>query len=351
MRIEQYELYDFLMDDSFRAGVENPDGPESIEWNLILEAYPGKKILAQEAALIIQSSQYQDLQFSEKETTALWREIRRDTYEAKQKKVESPVETSTIRWRWLLRAAIVFIPLFALILMLRFSEEASQAAEETSIVQVEKQTQDGQKLQITFSDGTQVKLNADTKLTYTDPFAPEQREVFLEGEAFFDVTPDPDRPFIVHTGNLSTKVLGTSFNIRTYPEEDAIQVAVVTGKVMVANNHTDSSLDDDHTVVLQPSEMATYDKRSLITRVASVNIDRITAWNQDILVFDNARFDEVVEQLERWYGVEFEILRQEPIKKGFDGSFQHKSLEHVLEGISYTSDFEYEIHGDTVFIR
>ena len=351
MHIEDYELYDFLMDDSFRAGVEEPDGPESQEWRLILETYPDKQALAQEATLIIRSAQYRDLQFNEKETRSLWSEIRRNTYETDHKPVKNSIIASGSRWRWLFRAAIILIPLVATALLIYFTQDAPSVVEQPQITQVEKQTQIGQKLQITFSDGTQVKLNADSKLTYTQPFDPEQREVYLEGEAFFEVTPDPDRPFLVHTGNVTTKVLGTSFNIRTYPEEAAIQVAVVTGKVMVENNHPDSSLDTGQTVILQPSEMATYDKQSLITKVVSVDIEQITAWNQDILAFHNASFAEVVEQLERWYGVEFKILRSEPIKKGFDGSFQNKSLEHVLDGISYTSDFQYEIQGDTVLIR
>lgn len=347
LNIEQYELYDFLMDESFRLGVKDPDGPEGHEWKLILETYPEKKSLAEEAAIIIESAQYRDLRFSKQEVRTLWSEIRADTF-AREKVSERKIDKSSgTKWRWLLRAAVIILPLVAVSLVVYFSQHTQPSVVETPVAHIEKRTQNGQKLQITFSDGTQVKLNADSKLTYNHPFAPEQREVYLEGEAFFEVTPDPNRPFIVHTGNISTKVLGTSFNIRTYPDEESIEVAVVTGKVMVANNDTMTN----HSVVLQPSEMATYDRRSLITKVASVDIERITAWNQDILVFDNARFDEVVDQLERWYGVEFRVLRQEPIKKGFDGSFQHKSLEHVLEGISYTSDFKYEIKGDIVFIR
>lgn len=348
MNIEHYELYDFLMDESFRAWAADADSSETDDWALTLEAYPEKQQIARQAVLLIRSSQYRDLRFSAGEKQELWDDIRKNATANLMK----PVQVTKRRWvptgKWFLRAAAVVVPLLIGILWLRTASENREGVTAAPATRIEKQTQDGQKLQITFSDGTQVKLNADSKLTYTHPFASEQREVFLEGEAFFQVTPDPDRPFVVRTGRLSTRVLGTSFNIRTYPEEDAVQVAVVTGKVMVEQ---ESAADTSQTVVLQPSEMATYDKRSLITQVTPADISRITAWNQDILEFNNARFEEVVEQLERWYGVKFRIMRTEAIKKGFDGRFQNKSLEHVLEGISYTSGFQYKIQGDTVFIH
>ena len=188
-------------------------------------------------------------------------------------------------------------------------------------------------------------------MVYARPFAQDVREVYLEGEAFFDVAPNPDRPFIVRTGNISTKVLGTSFNIRTYPEEEAVKVAVVTGKVMVESKTEAKDQQANQPILLKPSEMVTYDKKKLTAEVAPIDIENIIAWNNDILIFNNARFSEVVDQLERWYGVEFKIQRGEPIKKGFSGVFENQSLEYVLEGISYTSDFQYELHGNTVIIK
>jgi len=349
MSIEQYELYDFLTDDSFRKWAENPNSREGNLWQAILDTHPEKKYLAETAKNIIQSGQYKDLDFEADETRALWEQIRKDTFGKKQIDIKS--KRTNWNWTFLYRAAAIIIPFVAVAIFALYNQSEPKPEPQPVTEQLEKRTQKGQKLQITFTDGTRVKLNADSRLTYPRPFAADTREVYLEGEAFFDVAPHPDRPFIVHTGNISTRVLGTSFNVRTYPDDEAVKVAVVTGKVMVESKTESEGKPSLQPIYLLPSEMVTYDKKKLTANVSPIDIDKIIAWNKDILIFNNARFSEVVDQLERWYGVEFIINRKTPIKKGFSGTFESQSLEYVLEGISYTSDFKYEIQGNTVIIK
>ncbi len=349
MSIEQYELYDFLTDDSFRKWAENPNSREGNLWQTILDAHPEKKYLAETAKNIIQSGQYKDLDFEADETQALWEQIRNDTFGKKQIGIKS--KRTNWNWTFLYRAAAIIIPFVAGAIFALYNQSEPKPEPQPVAEQLEKRTQKGQKLQITFTDGTRVKLNADSRLTYPRTFAADTREVYLEGEAFFDVAPNPVRPFIVHTGNISTRVLGTSFNVRTYPEDEAVKVAVVTGKVMVESKTESKGKPSLQPIYLLPSEMVTYDKKKLTANVNPIDIDKIIAWNKDILIFNNARFSEVVDQLERWYGVEFIINRKAPIKKGFSGTFESQSLEYVLEGISYTSDFKYKIQGNTVIIK
>jgi ferric-dicitrate binding protein FerR (iron transport regulator) len=216
---------------------------------------------------------------------------------------------------------------------------------------VEKYNPKGQKLQITFTDGTKVKLNSDTKISYKKHFDPEKREVYLEGEAFFEVTKDSNRPFIVNTGNLSTRVLGTSFNIRAYPEEQNIQVAVSTGLVAVEDHSIVAQNPDNTSIILSPDEMADYNIAQKYSKVRTIDIDKITSWSNGVLVFDDPTFDEVVYTLERWYGVEFKFERSKPVLKGYRVEHKNESLPKVLEGISFASRFEYEIVGNTVIIR
>lgn len=346
MGIEEYELYDFLADESFRKWAENSDAAEGDLWQTMLRIHPEKKYLAEAAKQIIRSGEYKDLSLEKAETHALWKQIRKDALE--ENRVSKPKKKG---WNLMLRVAAVIVPLIAIGFFFLFSSPEPAPVPQPQAEKLEKRTQKGQKLQITFSDGTKVKLNADSKLIFERPFAPHLREVYLEGEAYFDVAHNPDRPFVVQTGNISTKVLGTSFNIRTYPEDDVVKVAVVTGKVLVEGKNEAKDQSVAQSILIEPSEMVTYDKKKLTAEVASINIDEIVAWNKDILIFNNARFSEVVDQLERWYGVEFKMERKTPIKKGFRGTFENKSLEHVLNGISYTSDFQYELRGNTVIIK
>lgn len=350
MSIEEYELYDFLADESFRNWANNTEIVEGDLWQAILAAHPEKKYLADVAKNIIRSGQYRDISFEKAEIHTLWEQIKKDSFEEKKVYPSNP-KSKKRGWNFLIRAVAIIIPFVVVSLFVLLSRRESLPTPPSQTEQVEKRTQKGQKLEITFTDGTRVKLNADSRLIYAHPFAEDMREVYLEGEAFFDVAPNPDRPFIVHTGNLFTKVLGTSFNIRTYPEEDAIKVSVVSGSVMVESKTEAKDQEANQPILLKPSEMVTYDKKKFTTEVAPIDIENIIAWNNDILIFNNARFSEVVDQLERWYGVEFEIERKAPIKKGFSGTFENQSLEYVLEGISYTSDFEYELQGNTVIIK
>lgn len=350
MSIEEYELYDFLADESFIKWAKNTGAAEGDLWQAILDAHPEKKYLAEIAKNIIRAGQYKDLSFAKSETHALWEQIRKDSF-GKKSVHEAIPKKKNRGWNLMIRVAAVVVPLVAAVFFALFSHPDPIPAPQSQVEKLEKRTQKGQKLQITFTDGSRVKLNADSKLTYNRPFAEDVREVYLEGEAFFDVAPNPERPFIVHTGNISTKVLGTSFNVRTYPEEDVVKVAVVTGKVMVDSKTETKDQPANQPILLKPSEMVTYDKKKLTAEVASTDIEKVTAWNNDILIFNNAGFSEVIGQLERWYGVEFKIERTTPVKKGFSGTFESQSLEYVLEGISYTSDFQYELQGNTVIIK
>ncbi|MEN7550309.1 FecR domain-containing protein [Rapidithrix thailandica] len=205
----------------------------------------------------------------------------------------------------------------------------------------------GRKSMITLPDSSVVWLNASSKLTFPQKFVNNERIVQLEGEAFFEVAKDSLRPFIVKAGGVQSRVLGTSFNVRAYPGEHEVSVAVCTGKVEVSP--ADIAMEDSF--VLMPAEMASYHKTRLIAQKSSFDLEMITGWKDGIIQFREATFYEVVEQLERWYGVEFVIYRKAPIKKGFNGRFKNQSLEVVLEGIGFASDFSYQIKGNKVIIR
>lgn len=223
-------------------------------------------------------------------------------------------------------------------------------ADQALVMEV-KSNPKGQKSTLILRDGTHVKLNADSELSFPEVFEDDQRIVHLKGEAFFEVTRDVNRPFTVVTENISTTALGTSFNVKAFPNQKDIEIILATGKVNVANTESDST-DKIQSVILEPSYRATFSKVSKGLIKDSINMKEKLAWKDGVLLFHDASLIEMKEKLERWYNVE--IVVRNPAKLGnrqFTGSFDNESLKNVMEGISFSSHFTYEIKGRKVFIN
>ncbi len=209
----------------------------------------------------------------------------------------------------------------------------------------EKTTPKGAKITFKLSDGTKVNLNADSKLVYPAAFQEGKREVYLEGEAFFDVEENPEKPFVVHTGHIQTRVLGTTFNVKARPNEEMVQVALVTGAVSLYNAKS------AETLLLKPDQMATINKSNQKAVKTAYNTDLILGWKNQLLAFSNTDFDQVIETLENWYGVTVIVKRKERFAKGFTGKYKNKSLETVMRGLSFSYGFEYKISDKIVVIH
>lgn len=216
----------------------------------------------------------------------------------------------------------------------------SQPPEEEYII---KQTAKGEKLAFTLRDGTMIQLNAESTLKYKPS---SDREVFLEGEAFFDVARDTLHPFIIYTRSITTTVLGTSFNIKAFTNEDDIAVSVVSGKVKVEQQDTTQK----KTLHLTPGEQAVYNHQDTAFTKKKFEYQEAISWKDGRLYFKNARFAEVITTLERWYGVEIDVQRKN-IENGFSGSYTNRSLESVLEGMSFVLEFEYDINNKQITIK
>ena len=247
---------------------------------------------------------------------------------------------------WLKAAAtVVFVLGFSLIL---FKANNRTEVRPEFVTTVEKTNAPGQKSTFLLSDGTMVKLNSESTLTFPDKFIGTTREVQLNGEAFFEVAHNPNKPFIVRSGDISTTVLGTSFNVMAYPNEDILRVALLTGKVKI-NNHREGILKDRE-VTIEPGQMAVYKKRHSNVEVINNIPDEIIAWRDNILIFRDKAFIGMVKSLERWYGVNITIENPGSLDRKFSGKFEDRSLEYVLEVLSYNGEFDFEIQGKNILI-
>ena len=213
------------------------------------------------------------------------------------------------------------------------------------MTQVTKATKRGQRASITLSDGSIIKLNAESAITFAEKFDGDTREVSLTGEAFFEVKSNPEKPFIVKTGEISTTVLGTSFNIQAYPLEEEIAVTVATGKVLVEAHHPDS-MTGSQARTLTPDDQLTYHALTKTMMTQTVDTDHYLAWKNDEIRLDKTTLAEAAVILERWYDVKI-IFENEALKDCLiSGRYNSDKLTNILESIRYIKGISYRLEKD-----
>lgn len=204
----------------------------------------------------------------------------------------------------------------------------------------------GQRSTIVLADGSTVWLNAESKLRYPDKFSGGVRQVYLEGEAFFDVTKNPQVPFVIHLSDGIVRVVGTSFNIKAFKNENKVETSVVTGKVaFIAKGKNVSSKGDS--VLITPNLKAVYFKESKELIQLSTDSNEDKAWIDGTLIFKSTSFNEITKVLERTFGKKI-VFDNEGLKAcKLTATFANTSLDEVLELLSKTKDYTYkEIDGE-----
>ncbi|MGS2738321.1 FecR family protein [Sinomicrobium sp. M5D2P17] len=198
---------------------------------------------------------------------------------------------------------------------------------EQPVTQLVKTTEWGQKLSLTLTDGTEVRLNSGSTIKFPERFTGQSREVELTGEAFFNVAKNPDKPFIIKSNEVHTTVLGTSFNINTYPDNPEITVTVATGKVKVASQ--------DREVLLGPNEQGVFDRKSNRISKGKIDITNFIQWKDGIIHFEDTSLLKVVQVLECWYGVTFGFENEAIKNCHLTATYDNEILSVVLESIVY----------------
>lgn len=234
--------------------------------------------------------------------------------------------------------------------------------QETELVQQKQSnivmTRPGSRTRLVLPDGTTVLLNASSKLTYENDFREKERRVYLDGEAFFDVAKDESRPFIINTPAMSVKVLGTSFNVRSYTGDGKAEAVLIRGKIEVQ-------------VKNRPQErylLSSYEKLSLteppalkkpgreITAPKALTISSVNFWGQDSTVAETAWIDnrlifsgetlaDLAVRMERWFDVRITVTGTRLQQFRMTGSFRNETLEEALKAISLIAGCRYRLKG------
>ncbi len=205
----------------------------------------------------------------------------------------------------------------------------------------------GQRFKIKLSEGTWVWMNSGSKLRFPQHFASDSksREVFLEGEAFFNVTKNTQKPFIVTAENINIEVLGTRFNLSAYGSDDAITTTLVEGAVNVYETEIPKNR-----MRLAPSYQADFNKSTKNLGKQKVDTRLYTAWMQDKLIINDLTFPEILKKLERTHNVTFINKARHLNAAVFQGEFHNESVVSILNTIALSTPFSYEIEQNRITI-
>ncbi len=202
---------------------------------------------------------------------------------------------------------------------------------------------------IRLPDGTDVQLGSGSKLTYPADFRGKKREIKLEGQAFFDVIPDKEKPFVVHTPQMDVEALGTAFEIFTYSEDDFMEAILLDGKIKV-------SMADrkDTSFILTPNNKISYNKSDHKVILSQVNAGNYTSWRKGILSFENEKLSMIIPRLEQWYGRKIFMDKELNEVYKFTFKVRDESLERILYIMGESSPVRYKKSKDgdfTLFVN
>ena len=264
----QARVEDFLADEYFIEWVLHPNQESNHFWEQWLLSHPDKKKELERAKEFVSSVQYEsENELSDIEYASIFEQLAKANVSNTNRLVWLP--------RYTYRVAATVILLIASVFLFR---NIPNQMDEVRSNLLTATTEYGQKRTIRLSDGTMVTLNAGSKLEYPDVFIEDSRRVKLIGEAFFDVSRNPEQPFLIQSQKLTTRVLGTSFNVRSYPEESSVSVSVITGKVQIKSEEGEEEL-------LLPEDMGVYHKSSTSIAKMKFDEDQQIGWTKNMLIF------------------------------------------------------------------
>lgn len=348
---------DFILEDSFREYVQGTRLESVSYWDTWILEHPEKKEEADKAkkiliTLLSQKNKEIDADKNEALKILLAQVENQDTDLNKNQRQLQPLKRF-LRPLWAAAAAVIIFSVglaWVWYGLMNWNTAKKQKATYNEII-----VPIGEKSQVILSDGTHIWINSGSRFTYPLCFGKESREVSLEGEAYFDVTKG-EKTFTVNTHDASIQVLGTAFNVKSYPEDKKTQTTVVRGLVRVLSKERGTQ-----PVLIGPEQMAVIkdepentvkssDARDLRV-IDKVNTGVITSWKDQLLIFADETFEDIAIKMERWYNIKVTIADEDLKKQRYNGKFvNNETVYQVLEAIEVTTPIHYTIKEDEIII-
>lgn len=335
--------------------------PENIDPDLLIaficnETSPEESELVKEwmASSYENKARFEDLKYiwnatasafpqpAEVDTDKAWQKLsgRIEKYESEKLKVLQVKDPPTLFLRYALRAAAVLIPLVvAGYFLISYYSKPEMLSFSTSNLKSEK----------TLSDGTSITLNHNSQLQYSEEFNDNSREVSLLGEAFFKVSPNPEKPFIIHAGSVDVKVVGTAFNVNNYPDSSLIEVFVEEGKVMLYTVNLQGVKTDS--LLLEAGDAGIFDKKTNRLSKSSQVKGSELFWMNKTLIFNKTRLEEVFKLIEEKYDVQITITDPEINNLHLTTRFVDQPIDDVMKVIAESFHLKYSRNQSTIEIN
>lgn len=242
-------------------------------------------------------------------------------------------------------AAAILIVLTPLLIL--WQSGVLNLTSEKDIIQREVITKKGQFTRIRLADGTRVLLNAESEFAFPEQFTRDVREVWLEGEAFFEVKDNTEKPFRVHAGGALIEVLGTSFNVTAQPREaGVVKVVVSKGSVSLRGKEESS----ERAITIKESMMSSWSKSTGAKTAVEVDLRKQLAWTRGELIFERAPLEEVIPQLERRFNITITVEEKSILFRRLTASYHDESIDEIVHYISLAVDIRYKKENDRIYL-
>lgn len=260
------------------------------------------------------------------------KETETETLRSNMKSTRKRIRRSALKW-----AAIICIPV---LLAVSLYPSLFSGGEESSPLTVAAER--GERSSVVLPDGTEVKLNSASRLVYPGNFNRERR-VKLSGEAYFKVTPDKAHPFIVELGDIEVRVLGTSFNVSSYEDQENIAIVLLKGKVEI--------ISGAKAYAVHPNEKVVYNKSTSALKYTRVCAGDYIEWTKGSLYFENESLETIVNVLSRAYNIEIRFEKDVLKKERFTGTIGNRGIHDALERLSLASPIVYEMRDSVIVLK
>jgi transmembrane sensor len=338
MKYKDYQLEDFVLDEDFQQWVKHPQKKQSILWEKITLEYPEKQELVGEAQKLILA-----LQFKKNNPTQTdYDQILENILKARKIQPTRKIKTKSVFSYYLVAVAIGILLLSAGVYYFTFYQQIQNIVEQTAY---------GETKELQLPDGTTVYLNANSKISYQANFdAVTQREVWLEGEAYFKVQKSKKhdqsaKKFIVHTQNLDVVVWGTQFNVNNH--DDMTQVVLNTGAVTLQLKNPKKKQE----IKMKPGEMVEFSSKSQLLTQKTIQKDIYSTWIKKRFVFENVPLCEVALRLEDFFGLQVQFEDEDLKQLRFTGTPPMNDIDLLISILNQSLEIKIEKKNQTIYIQ
>jgi transmembrane sensor len=357
MKYKDYTADDLIKDEYFQQWVFAPNEESNRFWIDYLENFPQSRERVEEARQFLSFFHVKDKDVFESRVSNLKKRINLSIDQPSpenaplppvtEKKSAKKMSAAKIR-KIVISVGVLIIGIIAVVMGLYPKPEAARLVPAEVSDHRELVSARGKRELVVLGDGSRVFLNADSRISFLKDFNNQDvREVVLEGQAYFEVAENLQKPFIIHTPGLVIKGLAASFSVSAYPESAWIESILVKGKITL-----ESKLHPLNQVVLAPHQRVIFDKGTeAMSFDNQVDAENLTAWRSGRLVFENQSLREIKTTLERWYDVNIEFADESSLGCHFSGQFYNKTIEEVLSMLKTSDEVSFIINGRDIEIK